>query len=167
MVKQSAREFVNKEVLPIIEKHAQDQTFPHDLISKMGSLGFFGPTLPEKYGCSNLSATSYGLLMYELERGDSGIRSVASVQSSLVMWPIFQYGNDRQKDYWLPLLASGEKVGCFGLTEADFGSNPSGMLTKAVKQSNGKWLINGTKMWITNGSISDVAVVWAQTEQGV
>ena len=120
LVKQSAREFVNKEVLPIIEKHAQDQTFPHDLISKMGSLGFFGPTLPEKYGCSNLSAISYGLLMYELERGDSGIRSVASVQSSLVMWPIFQYGNDRQKDYWLPLLASGEKVGCFGLTEADF-----------------------------------------------
>lgn len=167
LVKQSAREFVNKEVLPIIEKHAQDQTFPRDLIVKMGSLGFFGPTLPEKYGCSNLSATSYGLLMYELERGDSGIRSVASVQSSLVMWPIFQYGSDKQKDYWLPLLASGQKVGCFGLTEPDFGSNPSGMLTKAVKQSNGQWLINGTKMWITNGNISDVAIIWAQTDQGL
>ncbi len=167
LVKQSAREFVNKEVLPIIEKHAQNQTFPLDLIPKMGSLGFFGPTLPEKYGCSNLSGTSYGLLMYELERGDSGIRSVASVQSSLVMWPIHEYGSDKQKDYWLPLLASGKKIGCFGLTESDFGSNPSGMLTKAVKQSNGQWLINGTKMWITNGNIADVAVVWAQTDKGL
>ncbi len=167
MVRETAREFVNREVLPIIEKHAQDMTFPAALIPKMGELGFFGPTLPERYGCAGLSQTAYGLLMYELERGDSGLRSFASVQGSLVMWPIFTYGSEAQKDRWLPLLASGSKIGCFGLTEPDFGSNPGGMLTRAERMGNGKWKLNGTKMWITNGTVADVAIVWARTPEGI
>ncbi|HEU4952441.1 MAG TPA: acyl-CoA dehydrogenase family protein, partial [Holophagaceae bacterium] len=166
-VRETARDFVNAEVLPIIEKHAQDQTFPSHLIPMMGELGFYGPSLPEEYGCAGLSSVAYGLLMYELERGDSGLRSFASVQGSLVMWPIYAYGSEEQKRYWLPKLAKGEKIGCFGLTEPDFGSNPGGMLTKAVREGNGKWRLNGTKMWITNGTVSDVAVVWAQTEDGI
>jgi len=167
MVRATAREFVNREVLPIIERHAQTQTFPAHLIPQMGELGFFGPTLPEQYGCAGLSATAYGLLMYELERGDSGLRSFASVQGSLVMWPLFAYGSDAQKDHWLPLLASGAKVGCFGLTEPDFGSNPGGMLTRAERIPGGKWRLNGAKMWITNGTVADVAIVWARTEEGI
>ncbi|MBI3132100.1 MAG: acyl-CoA dehydrogenase family protein [Acidobacteria bacterium] len=167
MVREAARDFVNKEVLPIIEKHAQDQTFPAHLIKKMGELSFYGPSLPEEYGCAGLSNVAYGLLMYELERGDSGLRSFCSVQGSLVMWPIYAYGSEEQKRYWLPKLAAGEVVGCFGLTEPDFGSNPGGMLTKAVKEPGGKWRINGTKMWITNGTVADVAIVWAQTEDGI
>ncbi|MBI4913539.1 MAG: acyl-CoA dehydrogenase family protein [Acidobacteria bacterium] len=166
MVRQAAREFVNAEVLPIIEGHAQAMTFPRELIAKMGGLGFYGPTLPETYGCAGLSSVAYGLLMYELERGDSGLRSFASVQGSLVMWPIFAYGSEAQKQRWLPAMARGEKIGCFGLTEPDFGSNPAGMLTRAVKEG-GKWRINGTKMWITNGSVADVALVWAKTEEGI
>ena len=167
LVRKTAREFVNKEVLPIIERHAQAQTFPAELALKMGELGFFGPTLPERYGCAELSNTAYGLLMYELERGDSGLRSFASVQGSLVMWPIFQYGSEAQKLRWLPLLASGARIGCFGLTEPDFGSNPGGMLTRAERLGDGRWRLNGTKMWITNGTCADVAVVWAQTEAGI
>lgn len=167
MVRATAREFVNHEVLPIIEQHAQAQTFPSELARKMGELGFFGPTLPERYGCAGLSNTAYGLLMYELERGDSGLRSFASVQGSLVMWPIFKYGSEAQKAHWLPLLASGEKIGCFGLTEPDFGSNPAGMLTRAERLGDGRWRLNGTKMWITNGTSADVAVVWARTEDGI
>jgi glutaryl-CoA dehydrogenase len=167
MVREAAREFVNREVLPIIEAHAQSQTFPAHLIPKMGELGFFGPTLPEKYGCAGLSQTAYGLLMYELERGDSGLRSFASVQGSLVMWPIFTYGSEAQKDHWLPLLASGAKIGCFGLTEPDFGSNPGGMLTRAERLPSGKWRLNGAKMWITNGTVADVAIVWARTSEGI
>jgi glutaryl-CoA dehydrogenase len=167
MVREAAREFVNREVLPIIEGHAQAMTFPAQLIPMMGELGFFGPTLPEKYGCAGLSQTAYGLLMYELERGDSGLRSFASVQGSLVMWPIFTYGSEAQKDHWLPLLASGAKIGCFGLTEPDFGSNPGGMLTRAEKLPNGKWRLNGAKMWITNGTVADVAIVWAKTSEGI
>jgi glutaryl-CoA dehydrogenase len=167
MVRETAREFVNREVLPIIEKHAQGQTFPAHLIPTMGELGFFGPTLPERYGCAGLSATAYGLLMYELERGDSGLRSFASVQGSLVMWPIFTYGSEAQKDRWLPQLASGKKIGCFGLTEPDFGSNPGGMLTRAERIPGGKWRLNGTKMWITNGTVADVAIVWARTDEGI
>ena len=167
LVRETARKFVNDEVLPIIEEHALKETFPSHLIRKMGELGFYGPNLPEKYGCAGLSNIAYGLLMYELERGDSGLRSFASVQGSLVMYPIYAYGSDSQKDYWLPKMATGEVVGCFGLTEPDFGSNPAGMRTTAVREDGGKWRINGSKMWITNGSVADVAVVWAKTDEGV
>ncbi|OHB56308.1 MAG: acyl-CoA dehydrogenase [Planctomycetes bacterium GWF2_50_10] len=167
LVRETARMFVNEEVLPIIDEHAQKETFPIHLIKKMGELGFYGPNLPEKYGCAGLSNVAYGLLMYELERGDSGLRSFASVMGSLVMYPIFAYGSDSQKDYWLPKLASGDVIGCFGLTEPDFGSNPAGMRTNAVRDVCGKWRINGSKMWITNGSIADVAVVWAMTDEGI
>ncbi len=167
LVRGTVRQFVNTEVLPVIEKHAQEQTFPTNLIKPMGELGFYGATLPEKYGCAGMNNVAYGLLMYELERGDSGLRSFASVQGALVMYPIYAFGSEAQKDYWLPRMATGDVVGCFGLTEPDFGSNPGGMRTRAVREANGKWRINGTKMWITNGSIADVAVVWAQTDDGI
>jgi glutaryl-CoA dehydrogenase len=136
-------------------------------VRRMGELGFYGPTLPAKYGCGELSSVAYGLLMYELERGDSGIRSFASVQGALVMYPIFAYGSEAQKDEWLPRLARGEAVGCFGLTEADVGSNPAGLRTRAERIPGGKWRLHGSKMWITSGSIADVAVVWARTDEGI
>jgi glutaryl-CoA dehydrogenase len=167
LVRQTARTFVNEQVLPIIDNHAQEETFPGHLVPIMASMGFFGPTLPEEYGGAGLSPVAYGLLMYELERGDSALRSMASVQGSLVMYPIFTYGSEAQKRHWLPKLAKGEAIGCFGLTEPDFGSNPGGMLTRAVREPGGKWRLNGTKMWITNGSIADIAVVWAKTDEGV
>jgi len=167
LVRQTARHFVNENVLPIIDECAQTETFPKELIRPMGELGFFGPNLPDKYGCAGLSNVAYGLLNYELERGDSGLRSFVSVQGSLVMYPVYAYGSEEQKNYWLPKMATGEVVGCFGLTEPDFGSNPAGMRTRAVREAGGKWRINGTKMWITNGSVADVAVVWAKTEEGI
>jgi len=161
LIRSTIREFVEDKVIPIIEKHYREGTFPMHLISEMAELGIFGATLPEKYGCANLNNVAYGLMMQELERGDSGIRSFASVQSALVMYPIYTFGTDEQKDYWLPKLARGEKIGCFGLTEPDFGSNPGGMKTRAEKVDGG-FILNGTKMWITNGTIADVAVVWAK-----
>jgi glutaryl-CoA dehydrogenase len=163
MVRESVADFVDNEVLPIIEKHYQAGTFPMDLVGKMADLGLFGITLPQEYGCAGANYISYGLAMQELERGDSGVRSFASVQSSLVMYPIYTYGTEEIKKKWLPRLASGSAIGCFGLTEPDFGSNPSGMITNA-KDIDGGYLLNGAKMWITNGSLADVAVVWAKYE---
>jgi glutaryl-CoA dehydrogenase len=161
LVRTTIREFVDDRVLPVIEKHSRAGTFPMDLVPAMAELGLFGSTLPAQYGGAEMNNVAYGLVMQELERGDSGIRSFASVQSALVMYPIFRYGSGEQKDHWLPLLARGEKIGCFGLTEPDFGSNPGGMITRAEKSSGG-YLLNGAKMWITNGSIADIAVVWAK-----
>ena len=161
MIRETTRDFVNSEVIPIIEKYNQAMTFPKHLIAKMAELGFFGPTLPAEYGGLGINNVAYGLMMAELERGDSGLRSFASVQSGLVMYPIFTYGSEEQKKRWLPALAKGEKIGCFGLTEPDYGSNPSGMITTANK-TDGGYVINGAKMWITNSPISDVAVIWAK-----
>ena len=163
MIRDTVREFVSYEVIPIIERHNRESTFPMQLVPKMAELGLFGNTLPQKYGCAELNYISYGLITQELERGDSGIRSFVSVQSSLVMYPIFRFGSEEQKDKWLPQLANGTKIGCYGLTEPDYGSNPSGMVTKAEKVDGG-YLINGAKMWITNGTIADVAVVWAKLD---
>jgi glutaryl-CoA dehydrogenase len=161
MIRDTVREFVSDEIIPIIEKYNREGEFPKQIIPRMAELGLFGTTLPEKYGCAALNNVAYGLVMQELERGDSGIRSFVSVQSALVMYPIFEFGSEEQKDYWLPLLAKGEKIGCFGLTEPDYGSNPGGMVTKADKIEKG-YVLNGAKMWITNGTIADVAVVWAK-----
>lgn len=163
MIRDSVRNFVSAEIIPIIEKYNRDSQFPHHLVKKMAELGLFGVTLPQKYSCAELNNVSYGLIMQELERGDSGIRSFVSVQSSLVMYPIFAFGSEEQKDYWLPYLAQGNKIGCFGLTEPDYGSNPAGMITKAERVQDG-YLLNGAKMWITNGTIADVAVVWAKLD---
>ena len=161
LARNTVREFVEENVIPIIEKHYRAGTFPMDLVPKMADLGLFGSTLPAKYGCAEMNNVAYGLVMQELERGDSGIRSFASVQSGLVMYPIFTFGSEEQKDFWLPKLASGKAIGCFGLTEPDFGSNPGGMVTKAEKNGDG-YLLNGAKMWITNGTVADIAVVWAK-----
>lgn len=161
LVQDSVSDFVSNEINPIIEKHFTDGTFPQDLIPKMAELGLFGITIPTEYGGAGANYTCYGLAMQELEKGDSAVRSFASVQNSLVMYPIFQYASEEQKKLWLPKLAKGEAIGCFGLTEPDFGSNPSGMITNAVETDSG-YLLNGAKMWITNGTIADVAVVWAK-----
>ena len=163
LVRQTVREFVDDHVLPIIEKHYRAGTFPLDLIPRMADLGMFGATLPAKYGGAGMNNVAYGLVMQELERGDSGVRSFASVQSSLVMYPIYTFGSDVQKDRWLTRLASGKAIGCFGLTEPDFGSNPGGMVTRAERRDGG-FVLNGAKMWITNGTLADVAVVWAKLD---
>ena len=163
MVRKTVRDFVDQRVLPIIEKHYEEGTFPLDLVSQMAELGLFGSTFPAKYGCAEMNNVGYGLVMQELERGDSGIRSFASVQSALVMYPIFRFGSQSQKDTWLPKLASGRAIGCFGLTEPDYGSNPGGLITRAERRDGG-YMLNGAKMWITNGSIANVAVVWAKLE---
>ena len=165
MVRQTARQFVDDRVLPVIRDSYREAKFPMELVPEMGKLGFFGANL-EGYGCAGMNNVEYGLLMQELERGDTGVRSFASVQGGLVMYPILNYGSEDQKQRWLPRLQSGEAIGCFGLTEPGFGSNPAGMLTRAVKQGS-CWVLNGEKTWITNGSIADVAVVWARAEDGI
>ena len=162
-VRDSVRRFVDERVLPIIGDCYVDGRFPKELIPEMASLGVLGANLPEEYGCAGLNNVAYGLIMQELERGDSGIRSFASVQGALVMYPIYAFGSEQQKRAHLPLMAKGEEIGCFGLTEADYGSNPSGMISMAMQQPDGSWLLNGGKMWITNGSQAHVAVVWAKT----
>jgi glutaryl-CoA dehydrogenase len=165
-VRDSVRRFVDERVLAIIGKHYVEGTFPKHLIAEMGELGVFGANLPEEYGCAGLNNVQYGLIMQELERGDSGIRSFASVQGALVMYPIYAFGSEEQKQHWLPRMARGEVIGCFGLTEPDYGSNPAGMITRARKQADGSWVLNGAKMWITNGSTAQAAIVWAKTEDG-
>ena len=165
LVRQTARRFVDDRVIPVIREAFNNATFPKQLIPEMGELGFFGANL-EGYGCAGLNNIEYGLIMQEIERGDSGLRSFVSVQGALVMYPIHTFGSEEQKQQWLPRLQSGESIGCFGLTEPDFGSNPSGMRTKAEKRDD-TWVLNGEKTWITNGSAADVAVVWARTPEGV
>src|ERR1700686_1348826 len=162
LVRQTARQFVDNEGIPIIEKHSREGTFPKHLVPQLGELGFFGASL-EGYGCAGMSNVAYGLVTQELERGDSGLRSFVSVQSALVMYPIHSYGSPAQKERWLPRLQSGKAIGCFGLTEPQFGSNPAGMLARAVRRGD-RYVLNGEKMWITNGSLADVAVVWAKCE---
>jgi len=163
LVRNTVRQFVDDRVLPVIEEHYRAGTFPVALIQSMAELGLFGATLPAQYGCAGMNNLAYGLAMQELERGDSAVRSFASVQSALVMYPIFAFGSEAQKDFWLPRLARGEKIGCFGLTEPDYGSNPGGMITRAERRNDG-YLLNGAKMWITNGTVADVAVVWAKLD---
>jgi glutaryl-CoA dehydrogenase len=165
LVRRTARQFVDEQVIPIIEKHNREGSFPIHLLPQLGELGFFGANL-RGYGCAEMSNVAYGLVMQELERGDSGLRSFVSVESALVMYPIHTYGSEAQKGKWLPRLQEGQAIGCFGLTEPQFGSNPGGMLTRAVRRSDG-YVLNGEKMWITNGSLADVAVIWAKTEDDV
>jgi glutaryl-CoA dehydrogenase len=162
-VRDSVRRFVDERVLPIIGKCYVDGRFPKELVPEMASLGMFGANLPEEFGCAGLNNVAYGLIMQELERGDSGVRSFASVQGALAMYPIYAFGSDEQKRRLLPAMAKGELIGCFGLTEPDYGSNPSGMITMATERKDGTWLLNGGKMWITNGSTAGMAVVWAKT----
>lgn len=165
LVRDAAREWVKREVSPIIEAAAQQAKFPKSIISGLAEIGAFGPYIPEEYGGAGLDQISYGLIMQEIERGDSGVRSTASVQSSLVMYPIWKYGNEAQRQKYLPKLASGELLGCFGLTEPDHGSNPGGMTTN-IKDMGDYYLLNGAKMWISNAPFADVAVVWAKNEEG-
>ena len=164
VVRAAVRQWVEENVKPVIEKHAQAGTFPMDLIPEVAKLGYFGANL-KGYGCAEMSNVEYGLVMQELERGDSGLRSFVSVQSALVMYPLYAFGSKEQKEKWLPRLQKGEAIGCFGLTEPGFGSNPGGMLTTAKKDGDG-YLLNGEKLWITNGSIADVSLVWAKDESG-
>ena len=165
LIRSSMRDFVKKEISPYIEDWAQKAHFPYEIVRKFGEVGAFGPQLPVEYGCGGLDYISYGLIMQEIERGDSGMRSTASVQGSLVMYPIYKFGSEAQRKKYLPKLASGELLGCFGLTEPDHGSNPSGMVTN-FKDMGDHYLLNGAKMWISNSPKADIAVVWAKNEEG-
>jgi glutaryl-CoA dehydrogenase len=162
LVRDTTRKFIEENLVPIIEDCNRAGRFPRELVKPMADLGFFGASL-KGYGCAGMSNVEYGLVMQEMERGDSGVRSFVSVQSALVMYPIYTFGSDEHKEKWLPALQKGEKLGCFGLTEPDFGSNPGGMRTRAKKTADG-YVLNGEKMWITSGSIADVAVIWAKVE---
>ena len=165
LVRQTGRQFTDERIAPVIRDAWRDGTFPKELIAEMGQLGFFGANL-HGYGCAGMSNVEYGLLMQEIERGDSGVRSFVSVQGALCMYPIHAYGSEEQKQRWLPEMATGKKIGCFGLTEPGFGSNPAGMLTRA-RRDGGDWILDGEKTWITNGSLADVAIVWARAEEGI
>jgi glutaryl-CoA dehydrogenase len=165
LVRQTARRFTDERVAPVIRDCFREARFPSELIPEMAQLGFFGANL-EGYGCAGMSNIEYGLIMQEIERGDSGLRSFVSVQGALVMYPIYTYGSDEQKNHWLPRLQRGQSIGCFGLTEPDFGSNPAGMRTTARRDGD-VWVLNGEKTWITNGGVAEVAVVWARTEAGI
>lgn len=165
LVRRSTREFVEARVVPLIKDAYNNAKFPLELVPELGRMGFFGANL-QGYGCAGVSNVEYGLMMQELERADSGLRSFVSVQGALVMYPIHAFGSEEQKERWLPRLATGEAIGCFGLTEPDFGSNPSGMKTKARRDGD-DWILDGEKTWITNGSLADVALVWARTEEGI
>src|SRR5450432_3482595 len=160
MARDTSRSFIEDNLIPIIEQCNRDGRFPRELVQPMGHLGFFGASL-EGYGCAGMSNVEYGLVMQELERGDSGIRSFASVQGALVMYPIHAYGNEEQKKHYLPKMAAGEIIGCFGLTEPDFGSNPAGMRAVAIDDGD-SYVLNGTKRWITNGNLAQIAVIWAK-----
>jgi glutaryl-CoA dehydrogenase len=160
-IRDAVGDWVDARFLPIIEDAYDEAYFPRDIIPEMGEMGLFGATLPEKYGCAGIGPVAYGLTMQELERGDSGLRSFASVQGALCMFPIFEYGSEEQRVKWLPRMATGEVIGCFGLTEPDFGSDPGGMITRA-KKADGGYVLNGAKMWITNGTVADLAIVWAK-----
>lgn len=162
MIRDTVREWVDDNLMPIIGDAYIERTFPKQIIPQLGELGVYGANLPEEYGCAGLNNVAYGLIMQELERGDSGIRSFASVQGALCMYPIYAFGSEEQKQKYLPKMATGEVIGCFGLTEPDYGSNPAGMITTARKDGDG-WVLNGAKMWITNGSMSDIAIIWAKT----
>ncbi len=166
MVQDTVARFTDQRVLPIIGDCFDKGVFPKDLIPEMAELGLLGSSLPTEYGCAGMNAVSYGLICQELERGDSGIRSFASVQSSLCMYPIYAYGSEEQRKRWLPDMAAGKVIGCFGLTEPHGGSDPANMKTNA-KKDGGDWIINGAKMWITNGNLADIAIVWAQTDEGI
>ena len=166
VIQKTAHNFVKNEFMPFIQKHFREGTFPVPIIPRLGEIGVFGSAFPRKFGGAGVSYVAYGLLMQELERGDSGLRSFASVQGGLVMYPILKYGSELQKKKWMLKLAKGEIIGCFGLTEPEFGSNPGGMITHA-KRKGKEWILNGSKMWITNGSIADIALVWAKDEDNI
>src|SRR5882757_4928562 len=166
LIRSSIRDFVKKEISPFIEDWAQRAIFPYEIVKKFGEIGAFGPTIPTEYGGGGMDYISYGIIMQEIERGDSGMRSTASVQGSLVMYPIYKFGNEAQRKKYLPKLASGEWLGCFGLTEPDFGSNPSGMISN-FKDAGDYVILNGAKMWISNAPFADIAVVWAKDEEEI
>src|SRR5690606_34699760 len=162
LIRDTVRAWVDDALLPVIGEAYVERRFPRELVPQIAELGIYGANLPEEYGCAGLNNVAYGLIMQELERGDSGIRSFASVQGALCMYPIFAFGSEEQKRKYLPPMARGEVIGCFGLTEPDYGSNPAGMITTARKDGEG-WVLNGAKMWITDGSMADIAIVWAKT----